>query len=220
MNDVKDQVALLEGILRCNSFTARREHLVAAWCEVEWNFFPLLSEAVEEGRVGETEGLELCQELLEASEALDLRYDWPLEQRLIVWGVAWFAQRHTEFRVLVEDEGTQLLSYEKLQEWVARALQLAQFGDRPEIGLAMLNVLLAASPRAFEGGPPASQEETLRYELTTGAAGVIISQKLGDYIVNGEKLLVEAESLYARIAAEEMGDFRRLTLELRVPNKT
>jgi tetratricopeptide (TPR) repeat protein len=214
MNHVEDQAALLEGILRHASFTARREHLMAVWREVRWNFFPLLSEAVEEGRVVETDGLALCEGLLEASGALDLRDDWPRQQWLIIRGAAWFAQRRTEFSALVEDEGTQLLSYEKLQEWLARALQLAQSEERPEIGMAMLNVLLAAAPRAVSGVPPVSQEETLRYELTTGAAGVIISQKLGDYRTNGERLLSEAESLYTRIAAEEMDDFRHLTVEL------
>lgn len=214
MRHVTEQGALLESILRLVSFTDRREHMASVWPEVGQEFFLLLSQAVEQGRISETDGFELCEGLLEVSGGLDLRDDWGQQQRLVIWGAAWFAQRRTVFRVLIEDERPQLLSYEILQEWVRHALHLAQSDSRPELGLAMMNVLLAASPRAFGGAPPSSQEETLRYELTTGAAGVLISQRLGDFQARAKRLLGEADALYTHLAAGQMDDFHRLTLEI------
>ena len=171
--DIARQRVLFDYALEATSHSELRQRLEEIAPQITPNFFRILAAWADQSRNNNEAGINLCERLLDVIEFADLREDWLGHERTIIWRSAWFLRRHSNFAELVEpNHPGALLHFDTLHNYVLEARELSRVG-MPSLALAILNVVLEASPRAVHGEPPISYTDDLRVDIFATGGRVI-----------------------------------------------
>jgi tetratricopeptide (TPR) repeat protein len=211
---VARQAALLDSALAALTYAQRRERLRQAVPQLHLGLFRLLACRVEEGAVTDEAALALCDELLRLIPLNDLRDEWPAPEGEAIRGAVWFLGRRERLRTLIEaPHDERLLPYDELRRAASWAWELARKQRLPGLGVALLNVLLATSPRAARYPDGASRADRLRFDLLGIAAEVIRRCGGPGHLTNTRRVLAQAQELAPRLLAETEEPEERLRFQ-------
>jgi len=207
---------LLKGLEEVKTHAELQEWLRQATPLITQDFFVALGEWADESTRNSDTAIYIYETLLDEIGFNDVRADWQEPERSIVWGAAWFMNRHHHFIESVDlfNDGHPL-DYQKLHALLNLTIFSHSRNDMISTALAMCNLFLAACPRVVDFPSMDSREDEMRFETLVAGANLIRARwKSGiDGLAHIRRLLGEAQAIYERLKRKPMASEPRLEIE-------